>query len=277
MTARAALPVILPLALLLVAAPARAAKLHCPKAGADPNQDHQIALRYHQMGLTYQTKGDHRLAASAFDCVLNLSDRIPAARLELARAYDKLGHFALARHHYDLALKDGNLAAEHAAIRLRITELAGKPDQATPPVAADDASPPDSGSGPGAPGPTVQELAARIEEISRREGLTPRTIPPCPTRLPAPSLTTRWWFWTGLGAAALFTGAGLYGGLRAGALADDWKRDPDAGVHDDLRTMQRLSALSLTGAVLTLATVLVTAWATEPDEPPPALPRDTNF
>jgi len=277
MTARAALPVILPLALLLTAAPARAAKLHCPRAGADPNQDHQIALRYHQMGMMYLTKGDARMAVSAFDCVLNLSDRIPAARLELAHAYDRLGHFALARHHYDLALKDPGLANEHAAIRLRIAGLAGKPDQAPPPATGADVPPTDSDSGSTAPGPTVQELAAQIEELARREGLTPRTIPPCPTRLPAPSLTTRWWFWTGLGAAALFTGAGLYGGLRAGALADDWKRDPDAGVHDDLRTMQRLSALSLTGAVLTLATVLVTAWATEPDEPPPALPRDTNF
>lgn len=279
------LRLVLPLVLLLFATPSRAAKLHCPRASADPNQDHQIALRYHHMGLLYQTKGDYRLAASAFDCVLNLSDKIPLARLHLAQAYDKLGQFALARLHYDLALKDTNLAAEHAAIRLRIAELAGKPDRATAPNADDEVSRPDfDREAPGptekddAPAePTIAELRDQLAELSRREGLTRRTIRPCPTPRPAPSLTSRWWFWTGLGAAAVFTGAGLYGSLRAGSLADDWKRDPDAGVHDDLRAMQRLSASSLTGAVLTLGAVLIAAWATEPDAPPPALPRHTNF
>jgi hypothetical protein len=126
--------------------------------------------------------------------------------------------------------------------------------------------------------PTLAELREQIAELSRREGLTPRGAPNCPAPQPAPSLSGRWWFWTGLGAAALLTGVGLYGGIRAGALADDWKRDPEVNVHDDLRTMQRLTALSLTGAVLSLGAVLFTAWALEPDEPsPPALPRQTNF
>jgi len=298
MTARAFLSLV-PLALLLTTAPARAAKLHCPKAGADPNQDHQIALRYHQMGRTYLHAGDADKALSAFDCVLNLSDRIPQARLDLARAYDKLGLYSSARLHYDLALKDSSLAADHPAIRQRITELAGKPDSLKSPPGPQDVSRPDFGgedpggenaadggedpggedaadggeNAPPPPEPTLAELREQIAELSRREGLTPRGTPTCPTHHPAPSLTERWWYWTGLGAAALLTGAGLYGGFRAGALADDWKRDPDAGVHDDLRTMQRLTAISLTGAVLTLATVLVTAWATEPDDPPPALPR----
>lgn len=279
---------LVPLVLLLAATPATAAKLHCPKAGADPNQDHQIARRYFQMGLSYQTKGDSRMAASAFDCVLNLSDQLPLARLHLAQAYDKLGHYALARHHYDLALKDHSLASEHAAIRQRITELAGKPDRAPPPASGDDVSRPDfdreetpsTAEKDAAPAePTIAELREQIAELSRREGLTPRGTPTCPaTRQTTRILSDRWWFWTGLGAAVVLSGVALYGGLRGFSLAGDWERDRDEGVHDDLMSMQRLTALSLTGAVLSLGAVLVTAWVQEPDEPePPALPRPTNF
>ena len=291
MTARA-LYLIVPLALLLAAAPATAAKLHCPKAGADPNQDHQIALRYHQMGKVYLQAGEPDKALSAFDCVLSLSDRIPQARLHLAQAYDKLGLYSSARLHFALALKDGSLATEHPAIRQRLTELAGKPDQRKSSGGAHDVSRPDFGgedtpdtpekdAAPAVPAPaepSLAELRQQLAELSRREGLAHHgRTSPCPTHRPARSLSTRWWFWTGLVAGVVFTGAGLYGGLRAGALADDWKRDPDAGVHDDLRAMQRLTVVSLTGAVLTLGAVLITAWATEPDDPPPALPRESNF
>ncbi|MBU1241655.1 tetratricopeptide repeat protein, partial [Myxococcota bacterium] len=240
------LPALLLLSGFLLAWPAEAAKLHCPKPSADRDQDHQIALRYHSLGRVYLRAGDSELALRAFDCVLTLTEKIPMARLDLARAYDALKLYSTARLHYRRALEDAAVAGEHAGIRKRLAELDGLTDRSnsprdvTDPFASGPGGAPDAGGTeeddpePDAPQPIFDaEMRRTIATLKVLEQQRLREA--CGTPVPPKRLTERWWFWTGAGAAAVLSGVALYGAVRWRSLADEWDHSRDDDVHDELR------------------------------------------
>ena len=278
---RHTLPALLLLSGLLLARPAAAAKLHCPKPSADREQDHQIALRYHNMGRVYLQAGDAQKAQQAFDCVLTLTDRIPTARLELARAYDALKLYSTARLHYRQALEDAALAGEHAGIHKRLADLEGKSDRPVSPRDVSDpfASESDDSPETGAPDggdPEPDALPPIFDADMRRTIATLKVLEQqrlraaCPAPAPPLRIIERWWFWTGAGAAVVLSGVALYGAVRWNLLADDWDHSREDDVHDELRSMQNLTALALTGAVLSLGTVLIAATLADAPAPAPA-------
>ncbi|MBU1244473.1 tetratricopeptide repeat protein, partial [Myxococcota bacterium] len=230
----------------LLAWPAEAAKLHCPKPSADRDQDHQIALRYHKMGRVYLRAGDSEKALRAFDCVLTLTEKIPMARLDLARAYDALKLYSTARLHYRRALEDAAVEGEHAGIRKRLAALDGLTDRpshttdVTNPFASEPGGAPVAGGTeeddpePDAPQPIFDaEMRRTIATLKVLEQQRLREA--CGTPVPAPRIIERWWFWTGAGAAAVLSGVALYGAVRWRSLADEWDHSRDDDVHDELR------------------------------------------
>jgi tetratricopeptide (TPR) repeat protein len=262
---RHTLPALLLLSGLLLAWPAEAAKLHCPKPSADRDQDHQLALRYHNMGRVYLRAGDAEMALRAFDCVLTLTEKIPMARLDLARAYDALKLYSTARLHY-----------RRAGIRKRLAELEGLSDRSTSPRevtepggASDAGGTEEDDPEPDAPQRIFDaEMRRTIATLKVLEQQRMREA--CGTPAPTKRLTERWWFWTGAGAAVVFSGVALYGAVRWRSLADDWDRNHDDDVQDQLRGMQNLTALALTGAVLSLGAVLIAASLADAPAPSPA-------
>lgn len=288
---RHTLPALFLLSGLLLARPAAAAKLYCPKPSADRDQDHQIALRYHNMGRVYLRAGDSEKALRAFDCVLTLTEKIPMARLELARAYDALKLYSTARLHYKRALDDAAVAGEHAGIRKRLAALEGQSDRSNSPTdvtdpfasESDDRSEtdvPDGGDPEPDALPPVLDAQLRRTIAALKLQARKRMRATCVAPAQPPRIIDRWWFWTGAGAAVVLSGVALYGAVRWHSLADDWDHSRDDDVHDELRGMQNLTALALTGAVLSLGTVLIAATLADAPAPVPSpapIPRGVTL
>ena len=121
-------------AILLTTHSAMAAKIHCPAAGNDDEENRKIARRYFQMGKTYSEKGDHRKSAESYECVLKLVPYSMAARIQFAKALDALGQYTRAREQYELILNDvsGDADAYKADIRKRLGEIKGLTDKPLP-------------------------------------------------------------------------------------------------------------------------------------------------
>jgi len=128
------LKILLFFAILLTTHSAMAAKIHCPAAGNDDEENRKIARRYFQMGKTYADKGDHRKSAESYECVLKLVPYSFAARIQLAKALDALSQFTRAREQYELILNDvsEDAAVYKADIRKRLDEIKGQPDKPLP-------------------------------------------------------------------------------------------------------------------------------------------------
>ncbi|MBU1069527.1 hypothetical protein KJ975_08170 [Myxococcota bacterium] len=120
--------------ILLTTHSALAAKLHCPAAGNDDEENRKIARRYFQMGKTYSEKGDHRKSAESYECVLKLVPYSMAARIQFAKALDSLSQFTRAREQYELILNDvsGDADAYKPDIRARLTQIKGLSDKPLP-------------------------------------------------------------------------------------------------------------------------------------------------
>ncbi len=97
------------------------------------------------------------------------------------------------------------------------------------------------------------------------------TKPPPPVAAPVrgagtPGLATRWWFWTGIGATALFTAGTVWAGLRTVSLNDEWEAHREVADHDRAVRWQNATDLMLLGAVVSGAAVTVGAllWSPRP-------------
>ncbi|PKN48062.1 MAG: hypothetical protein CVU59_00405, partial [Deltaproteobacteria bacterium HGW-Deltaproteobacteria-17] len=129
--------------ILLTTHSALAAKLHCPAAGNDDEENRKIARRYFQMGKTYSEKGDHRKSAESYECVLKLVPYSMAARIQFAKALDALAQYTRAREQYELILNDvsGDADAYKPDIRTRLNQIKGLPDKPLPKDEEEEADP----------------------------------------------------------------------------------------------------------------------------------------
>jgi tetratricopeptide (TPR) repeat protein len=120
----------------------------------------------------------------------------------------------------------------------------------------------------------TQEVQARIEEL--RAILQPASAhPPTEGRPPAgpsspgtpPGVVSNWWFWTGIGATALFTAGTIVAGLRTVALNDEWEAYRKVDDHDRAVRWQNATDLLLLGALFSGAAVTAAALLWEPRRP----------
>jgi len=81
---------------------------------------------------------------------------------------------------------------------------------------------------------------------------------------PVPGLTTRWWFWTGVGAVAVFSGVALFSGLRTLDERDKWESSWNTTHKDKMENFRTLTDASLAAAVLSAAGLSVAIWMSRP-------------
>ncbi len=198
--------------------PARA-RIVCPDVSTQAEQNKNEARRYFNMGRIHFEKGDYELSAASFLCVIQLVPYSLTARVQLARSYDKAGRYSLAREQYNWVLLDPSDEAEalKSGIQTRLAEIADLPDTA--------------------PDPATEPKG---------------DVKPAPA--PVPALTSRWWFWAGVGTTAAFAGATAFFGYRALDGMQKW--------DDNRRWVDREMALkNRTYADIALAGTLVSAGA----------------
>ncbi len=74
------------------------------------------------------------------------------------------------------------------------------------------------------------------------------------------SLTSRWWFWTGIGATAIFTGVTVWAGLRAQDYNDQWRQMWDTKYHDKAVQYQNFTDAALAGAIVSAVITGIASW-----------------
>ncbi len=77
-------------------------------------------------------------------------------------------------------------------------------------------------------------------------------------------LKRRWWFWTAVGAASVFTGMATFTGFQALEYRDRWERDWRVNDRESLDRYKNLTDLAIGGAVLSVAALGVTLYLTRP-------------
>jgi len=271
--------------------PARAQKLVCPKASADPEKNKVEARRYYNMGGVYFNMNDFEKSAESFLCVLTLVPYSLMARYQLARSYDKMGKYELARQHYKWVSLDPSEEAKtlHEEVKKRLDELKGLPDKT--PVATDPESLIHEEAKKKAEAARLaQEKAERDEQVRRdlearqkreaelaakkkleeealqreRERLAKekagKNVPPL-VHAEVP-LMSRWWFWTGIAATAAFTITATFTGLRVLDLNDKWDHYNRDGDREDLLRYRTYTDLALGGALVSAGALAFTIWQT---------------
>ncbi len=104
----------------------------------------------------------------------------------------------------------------------------------------------------------------RLERERAGQGTKePGTDPGKGPDVPAGSggLTSKWWFWTGVGATVVFTAATVWAGTQALSYNDAWKKDWNPADRDNATKYMNITDISLAGAVIagvavSVATVL---------------------
>jgi len=64
------------------------------------------------------------------------------------------------------------------------------------------------------------------------------------------ALTSKWWFWTGVGATVVLTAVTVWAGTQALSYNDAWKKDWDPADKDSAEKFMNITDLSLAGAVV---------------------------
>jgi hypothetical protein len=90
-------------------------------------------------------------------------------------------------------------------------------------------------------------------EKARRDAENGTT--PAPAK--RPSLTSRWWFWTGVGATVVFTGAAVGLGKMTLDARDKWETDWNPDDRSKLEDLRLFTDLALAGAVVSAAALTV--------------------
>jgi len=256
-------PFLLATLFLLGPAMARAQDIVCPRPSQDPEYNKNEARSYYNMGNTFFKMKQYEKSAASFVCVLNLVPYSIMARYRLAKSYDYLGRYGAAREQYQWILAD---ASDEAAVlkpevEKRLSELGDQPDRPTgatpagePPKDVPVTDPKD-----GTPTPKDPSPAADKPPVADK--------PPTgdsPPATGAGGLTSRWWFWTGVGAVAVFTGAALFSGAKTLTYRDRWESDWRPADRDALENWRLATDLSIGAAVVSAAALGVAIWLDRP-------------
>jgi len=83
---------------------------------------------------------------------------------------------------------------------------------------------------------------------TKTPGTEPGTGPQAPDA--GVGLTSKWWFWTGVGATVVLTAVTVWAGTQALSYNDAWKKDWDPADRDSAEQFMNITDLSLAGAVV---------------------------
>ncbi len=122
------------LALLMSSAAVDAQQINCPKPSGDVEKDKDEARRYFTMGNTFFDVEDYRQSRDSFLCVISLVPYSVMARFRLARSFEELGQYTLARAQYKWVMVDrsGESAALKPEVEKRLAAMENKPDRVEP-------------------------------------------------------------------------------------------------------------------------------------------------
>ena len=105
------------------------------------------------------------------------------------------------------------------------------------------------------------DVRMRVTGIrGKADAPAPEPAPPAPAG--GRNLSSQWWFWTSVGAVALFTGVATFTGLQALEYRDRWERDWHTSDRDALDRYKDLTDLALGGVVLSAAALGLTMYLT---------------
>ncbi len=90
------------------------------------------------------------------------------------------------------------------------------------------------------------------------------------------NLRSRWWFWTGVGAVALFAGTAMFTGWQALEYRDRWETDWENHDRDSLNHYKNMTDLALGGVVLSAAALGYAIWSHRPVRPAGAQPATAS-
>lgn len=114
---------------------------------------------------------------------------------------------------------------------------------------------------------TSEEAAQLHPDVRRRlAGIRGKADDPEPEPVAggAWAPTRRWWFWTAVGAATVFTGVAVFTGFQALEYRDRWERDWRVTDRENLDRYKDLTDLAIGGVVLSAAALGVTLYLTRP-------------
>jgi len=243
--------------------PAPAQEIVCPKPSGDPEYNKNEARSYYNMGNTFFTMKQYEKSAASFVCVINLVPYSIMARYRLGKSYDAMGRFSLAREQYQWILADASDEASvlKTEVQKRLGEIEKLADSAAgTPTTDPNPAVGDPGKDPG------KDLGTGEKTDGKQPGTT--RLPVTTPAGPRPALTSRWWFWTGVGATAVFTGAALFSGWQTMKYKDRWESDWRPADRDALEDWRLRTDLALGGAVISAAALGIAVWLDRPKAAP---------
>ena len=287
------LPVLIIIPVLLLAAfPARAQEIVCPKPTGSLEDNKSEARRYFNMGNTFFNMKKYDKAAASFVCVIELVPYSVMARYRLAISYEQLGKTALALEQWQWVLADASEEAKPLHAEAQKRQDAEDARLAAEKVAADEKARADAEAKARADAKAKADAdaKARADEKARADAEAKakadadakakadakvKNDSPGTTPAPSPGLTSRWWFWTGVGATVVFTGATVVLGLTTLDLQKNWEAGWDPEDRSKLEDFRTYTDLALGAAIVSAAALGVSIFLTRGDRATPK-PADTT-
>ncbi|MBU1068657.1 tetratricopeptide repeat protein [Myxococcota bacterium] len=125
-------------------------------------------------------------------------------------------------------------------VRLKIVEMKNRLHPGSKPETVDDSQVAPVGD---------SKAVVRVDAPTRGDDLTTGDGPG--------KLTSRWWFWTGVGVTALLTAGTIWGGMQALSANDEWEKNQKIDDRDRAMRYQDITDLCLAGAVTGAVAVTV--------------------
>ncbi len=97
-----------------------------------------------------------------------------------------------------------------------------------------------------------------LKKAEETKGEEPGTTPGVPSG--NTGLTSRWWFWTGIGLTTVLAAGTVWAGMEASRYNDDWKKNWQKTDRDNALLYQDITDIALIGAVSIGIAVSVASW-----------------
>ncbi len=261
---------------------AGAQEIVCPKSSTNPDKNKEEARRYFSMGITFYKMQNYKKSVVSFNCVINLVPYSTMARFRLALSYKHLKMYDKAAEHLKWVLvdvsaeakplkgqaqkhmkeiqdildarkaeADRKAAAKHKAEeerkRAELARLKAENDRKAAAV-------------------RKAEADRKKAEAAKKDAKLPGPVKG-PEETSSTAMTSTWWFWTGVGATAVFTLATVGLGFKTLAARDIYEQEyDDEGPKSDLILYRTLTDVAL-GAAIISGALLVYGILTHNDKP----------